>query len=374
MRAALLTLACLSLDAQDERLFVESLGRLERQDPAAGKDLEDGSPIRSAAMSMDPLKAPERARFAAASWLWAANMIRGFHHGKDQTYLQASQAQADLLKAWSLLETVGGELLRPRNGVRLELAWRLLDLGKMRAAYAAVSTQPSLNIRELSHCFFVSAHLGDWAAMKRHAESLVGQGGQLSGLHAAAENTLTMFDYESLLKAVEIGRPDPPAGPLATRSFRISRQRIKVGSVSGSHKAFLKTAESWPKGWTDKAEATVALLQVGAAAHWVEGAAQPPVSGFLDATRLYLVGYRISQGAGGDSGRQEQVWDMRPDPLDPGRWRGTNTLTARIAGADPKDGPALHVTFEVEWDMSPEEDYPEPRQGTPLTVPAKPGS
>jgi hypothetical protein len=248
--------------------------------------------------------------------------------------------------------------------VRLELAWRLMDLGKMRAAYAAVSTQPSLNIRELSHCFFVSAHLGDWAAMKRHAASLVGQGGQLGGLHAAAENTLTMFDYESLLKAVETGHPDPPAGPLTARSFRISKQRIKVSSVSGSHKAFLKTAESWPKGWTDKAESTVALLQVGAAAHWVEGAAQPPVSGFLDATRLYLVGYRISQGAGGDSGRQEQVWDLRPDPQHPHRWRGTHTLTARVAGADPKAGPAFRATFEVQWDMRPVEDHPEPGPGS----------
>ncbi|HEY3399522.1 MAG TPA: hypothetical protein VGK03_02730 [Geothrix sp.] len=373
MRAVLLALATLTLAAQDERAFAESMARLERQDPAGKKDLEDGSPIWSAAMSLDPVLTPERARFAGASWLWATNMMRGLHYGKNQTYLQAARVQPDLRQAWSLLETVGGDLARPRDGVRLELAWRLLDLGKMRTAYAAVSARPVLNTRELVHCFFVAAHLGDWTGMKKHAQALVAQGGQLEGLHAAAENTLTMFDYESLLKAIDTARPIPPTGTLAVRSFRISKQRVKVGSVSGTSKAFLKAAESWPKDWADKPDSTVGLLQVGAAAHWVEGTAQPPASGFLDATRLYLVGYRVSQGGTGDSGRQEQVWDMHPDPQNPGRWRGINTLTAKVAGADPKAGPALHVTFEVEWDMRPTEDYPEPPPGA-LPAPAKSGS
>jgi hypothetical protein len=364
MRPVLYALAGLSLAAQDERIFTESMARLERQDPAGKMDLEDGSPIRAAAMALDPALAPEKTRFAAASWLWATNMMRGLQPGKDRTYLQAARGQADLLKAWTLLEAVGGDLARTRDGLRLELGWRLLDLGKMRAAYAAVSARPSPTARELVHAFFVSAHLGDWPGMRRLAQSLVAQGGQLEGLHAAAENTPTMFDYESLLKAVDAGRPDRPAGPLAVRSLRISNQRIRVLSLSGSNQAFLKTAEGWPKGWTDKADAAAELLQVGAAAHWVEGAAQPPVSGFLDATRLYLVGYRISQGGGGDSGRQEQVWDLRPDPQHPHRWRGTHTLTARVAGADPKAGPAFRATFEVQWDMRPVEDHPEPGPGS----------
>ncbi|GLH67615.1 hypothetical protein [Geothrix edaphica] len=359
MRAVLLVLATLTLAAQDERAFLESMARLERQDPAGKKDLEDGSPLRAGALAMDPAKANEKDRYAAATWLWATNLIRGFHHGKDQTYLQAARGQADLLKAWSLLEGVGGELARSRDGLRLELAWRLLDLGRMRTAYAAVSGRSDLNVRELVHCFFVSAHLGDLAAMKKHAQALTAQGGKLEGLHGAAEATLTMFDYESLLKAVDAGRPGPAAGPLAVRSHRVFRQRVKIQRISGGDKALLKESESWPRDWVAKPDATTGLLQVGAAAHWVEGSAQPPVSGFLDATRLYLVGYREVQGEGGDSGRQDQVWDLHPDPGTPGRWRGTNTLTVWRAGGNPKAGPALQVQFEVEWDMRATETYPE---------------
>lgn len=358
MRAALLAFATLSLVAQDERIFTESMARLEREDPAGKKDLEDASPIRLAALALNPAKATEQARFAAASWLWATNLIRGFRHGKEQTYLQAARTQADLLKAWTLLETVGAGQARARDGLRLELAWRLLDLDRMRTAYAAVSAQPSPNMRELAHCFFVAAHLGDWAGLKKHGQALVAQGGKLEGLHAAAENTLTMFDYESLLKAVETGHPGAPTRPLSVQSHRISKWRVRVTGISGSHKAIVKEAESWSKDWVDRPDSTVDLLQVGAAAHWIESGTQPPVSGFLDAGRLYLVGYRDTRGGPtGDAGRQEQMWDMRQDPRNPSRWRGTNTLTARVVGADPKTGPALLVTFEVEWDMRSTEAY-----------------
>jgi len=353
MRAALLALATLALAAQDERAFLDSMGRLERQDPAGKKDLEDGSPLRAAALAMDPAKATEKARYAAASWLWATNLIRGLHPGKDQTYLQAARGQADLLKAWALLETVGGDLARPRDGMRLEIAWRLLDVDRMRTAYAAVSARSDLSVRELVHCFFVSAHLGLWDAMKRHAQALVAQGGQLDGLHAAAEGTPGMADYQSLLKAVETAHPDPHPGPLAIRSYRITKQRAKVRRVTGSDKALLRESESWPRDWVPKPDATAELLQLGAVAHWAEGGGQPPISGFVEPARLYLVGYRAGQGESGDAGRQEQVWDLRPEAQTPGRWRGTHTLTAWRTGADPKSAPALQVIFDVEWDLRP---------------------
>ena len=370
MRPTLFAFATLSLCAQDERTFVESLARLERQDPAGAKDLAAGSPVRTAAMALEPARATERVRFAAASWLWAANLIQGFSHGKEQTYLQAARGQADLLKAWSLLETVDGDLARARDGLRLELAWRLLDLHRLRAAYGSLSARPALSVRELAHCFFASAHLGDWPGLKAHARALQAQGGRLEGLHAAAEGTLTMFDYASLLKAVDMGDPAPAPAPLSVRSHRISKWRVRVGAVSGNDEALLKASRDWPKGWVDRPEATTQLLQVGAAAHWVEGSGQPPVSGFLEAARLYLVGYRDSSGAKGEAGRQEQVWDLRPDPQQPGRWRGTHTVTARVAGADPAKGPALQATFEVEWDMRTVEDYPEARTAAPSPKPA----
>jgi hypothetical protein len=353
MRAVLLAFATLALAAQDERAFLDSMGRLERQDPAGKKDLEDGSPLRAAALAMDPAKATEKARYAAASWLWATNLIRGLHPGKNQTYLQAAQGQADLLKAWALLETVGGDLARPRDGMRLEIAWHLMDLDRMRTAYAAVSARPNLSVRELVHCFFVSAHLGLWDAMKQHAQALVTQGGQLDGLHAAAEGLATMPDYQSLLKAVETAHPAHDPGPLAVRSYRIAKQQVKVRRVTGSDKTLLKESESWPRDWVPKPDATAELLQLGAVAHWAEGGGQSPVSGFLEPARLHLVGYRAAGGAGGEAGRQEQVWDLRPEGQAPGRWRGTHTLTVWRAGADPKSAPALQVTFDVAWDLRP---------------------
>ena len=75
MRPILLALATLALAAQDERAFLESMARLEKQDPAGKKDLEAGSPLRAAALAMNPAKEPEKARYAAASWLWATSPV-----------------------------------------------------------------------------------------------------------------------------------------------------------------------------------------------------------------------------------------------------------------------------------------------------------
>jgi hypothetical protein len=358
MRPILLALATLALAAQDERAFLESMARLEKQDPAGKKDLEAGSPLRAAALAMDPAKEPEKARYAAASWLWATSLIRGLNHGVDGTYLKAARGQADLQKAWALLETVGGDLARPRNAMRLEVAWRLLDPDRMKAAYAAVAAQPALNPRELIHCFFVAAHLGEWDAMRRHAQAILAQGGKLESLHASAEEAPAMFDYESLLKAVETGRPERVTEPLAARSFRITKTRVKIRRVSGHDKTLLKESETWPRDWVAKPDPAAPLLQVGTAAHWVEGPALPPVSGFMQKDRLYLVGYKIAQGDAPESGRQDQAWDMRPESGAPDRWRGLNTLTIWRAGTDPKAGPALQVTFDAEWDLRPLETLP----------------
>lgn len=358
MRAALLVLATLTLAAQDERAFLDSMARLEKQDPAGKKDLDVSSPLRAAALAMDPAKEPEKARYAAASWLWATSLIRGLDHGVDGTYLKAARGQIELQKAWALLETVGGDLARPRNAMRLEVAWRLLDPDRMKAAYAAVATQPALNPRELIHCFFVATHLGEWEAMKRHAQAIVAQGGRLENLHASAEDTPAMFDYESVLKAVEAGRPDRITEALGARSFRITKARVKIRHISGHDKTLLKESESWPRDWVTKPDATAPLLQVGAAAHWVEGPGLPPVSGFIQKDRIYLVGYKLAQGDTPDAGRQDQVWDMRPAGDAPGHWRGLNTLTIWRAGVDPKAGPALQVTFDAEWDLRPLETLP----------------
>lgn len=358
MRAAILALATLTLAAQDERAYLDSMARLEKQDPAGKKDLEDGSPLRAAALAMDPAKEPEKARYAAASWLWATSLIRGLNHGVDGTYIHAARGQVDLQKAWALLETVGGELTRPRNAMRLEIAWRLLDPDRMKQAYAAVSAQPALNPRELIHCFFVTAHLGEWEAMKRHAQAIVAQGGMLEGLHESAERAPAMFDYESLLKAVETGHPERAQEARTVQSFRITKERVKIRHISGHDKTLLKESESWPKDWVAKPDPKTPLLQVGAAAHWVEGANLPPMSGFIQKDRLYLVGYRVDLSDSPESGRQDQVWDMRPEAGTPGRWKGLNTITFLRAGMDPKAGPALQVTFEAEWDMRPLETLP----------------
>ena len=56
---------------------MDSMNRLERQDPASKKDLEDASPLRAAALAMDPVKTNEKDRYAAATWLWATNLIGG---------------------------------------------------------------------------------------------------------------------------------------------------------------------------------------------------------------------------------------------------------------------------------------------------------
>jgi hypothetical protein len=302
--------------------------------------------------------AEEAARFEAASWLWLANLQGGFSYGSDSSYLKASRQQPDLLKAWNLLESLGAARARERDALLLELGWRLLDLDRMRLAYDRVSTQSPLSIRELTHCFMVSTHLGNWGAAKTFGLELESRGANLAGFHQAAEHKLTTFDYESLLSVIKRQAPVTPAIPLVVASWGITRWRVRVKEVGGSHRDLVRMADGWPKTWTDKPDAATLLLQVGAAAHWVEGAAQPPVSGFLSSDRLYLAGYRKTRD-GQDSGTQMQTWDMRPDPAQPHRWKGLNTLIARLASAPDNKPPALIVTFETEWVMQPVERYPE---------------
>lgn len=347
----------LTLAAQDPSLLQASLRRLQAGDASAQKDLDAGSPVRAVAMATGPA-ADENTRFEAASWLWQANLLGGFSYGSDQSYLQASRHQPDLLKAWALLETLGTAKARERDALLLEVGWRLLDLDRMRLAYHRVATRSPLNLRELTHCFMVSLHLGDWGAAKTFGQELESRGANLGGFHLAAEHNLTTFDYESLLSSVRGQTPPAPANPLAVASWGITKWRVRVKEVGGSHRDLVRAASGWPRTWAEKPDAMTLLLQVGAAAHWVEGAAQPPVSGFLSPDRLHMVGYRDTKG-GQDAGTQMQVWDMRRDPTQPQRWKGLNTLIARLASAPDNKPPALIVTFETEWDMQPVERFPE---------------
>jgi hypothetical protein len=359
MRLAALfcVIAALGAPAQEASPILVSLRKLQAGDASARKDLEAGSPVRAAAMATG-VASDEEARFEAASWLWLANLQGGFSYGSDCSYLKVSRQQPDLLKAWSLLESLGAAKARERDALLLELGWRLLDLDRMRLAYDRVSTRSPLSIRELAHCFMVSTHLGDWDAAKTFGLDLESRSANLVGFHQAAERNLTTFDYESLLSAIRGQAPSAPAKPLTVVSWGITRWRVRVKEVGGSHRDLVRMANEWPKAWTDKPDAPTLLLQVGAAAHWVEGAAQPPVSGFLSSNRLYLLGYRETKG-GQDSGTQMQFWDMRPDPGQPHRWKGLNTLVARLASAPDNKPPALIVTFETEWDMRPVERFPE---------------
>jgi len=349
--------AALGASAQEVSPILASLRRLLAGDTSARKDLEAGSPIRAAAMATGST-ADETTRFEAASWLWQANLMGGFSYGSDRSYLQASRLQPDLLKAWNLLETLGSAKARERDALLLELGWRLLDLDRMRLAYERVSTRSPLDVRELTHCFMVSAHLGDWSATKVFGRELESRGAILAGFHRAAEQNLTTFDYESLLSAIQSQGPPTPAKPLAVASWGITKWRVRVKEVGGSHRDLVRMASGWPRTWTDKPDAMTHLLQVGAAAHWVESAAQPPVSGFLSSDRLYMVGYRETRG-GPEAGTQMQVWDMRSDPVQPRRWKGLNTLIARLAGAPDNKPPALIITFETEWDMQAIERFSE---------------
>lgn len=363
---------CLALKAQDPGLFVEAVMRLQRGDPASANDLLAGSPIRTAAMALDPVRSPEQSRFAAASWLWLANMKQGFHFGEDKSYLQAARNQADLVKAWTLLDSIGPDLRRSSDEIRLEIAWRLLDLARMRQAYASVSARHPLNLRELVHCLLVAAHLGEWEAAQHDTDQLRQQGTGLDGFHRMAEQNLTSFDYQSLLEAIHLGHPGPITHPLAVRSWRISHWRTRVKSLASTDKSMAQTLSSAPRSWIDKPPPRVELLQVGAAAHWIESSMQPPVSGFMGEGRLFLVGYRDVPGPPGEAGRQDQVWDLHQDPQHPAHWTGTNTLTGRLSGTAPTSVPAFQMVLEVEWDMNAAEDYPDAPPVSNLQTPTAP--
>lgn len=359
--ATTLVLAQTPIDSE-AKLFIDGLQRINSQDKTVSADFDAKGPLFTKAMTLDPNVVPPITRLSAANWLLQRNKMMGISYSGKTSYLQAARGQKDLLQAWRLLEpSVTADDERQQTELQLEIAWRLVDPEKMMPAYNQVSSRSKLDPRELTHCFMVSAQLGKWDAFKGFAEELKKRGANLQGFHNASLNNLSTLDYESLLQAVESGKPGSEITPMVVQSFRIKNWRCHVNSVSGSNQALVgpitEQMKNAPKDWFAHAESKVLLVQVGASAHWLESAAQPPVSGFIERDRMFLTGYRDTKDQTGKPARQIDLWEMKADPTRPGYWRGTNKLVVPSSDIFVDSNPALQVVMDHEWEMVPQEKF-----------------
>jgi hypothetical protein len=354
----------------DDTRFAESLQRISQAGKTAkpDPDLADGSELLQQAMGLDAASASPATRQSAAQWLMLRSQKRSLRPSKNQTFLQAANAQADLLRAWQLLAApLAPGQARLRAQLRLSLALDLRDPGKMQSAYPELANLPELNQDELALCLMAAAHLGQWADVNRHASAFVTKGGELKTFHERADRDLTIFDYESLLAVVQAAQPALAAQPARSgvlpgvASYDMYQRRARVISISGSNTNLVRQLQKIsPADWVEKPLTQFALMQVGAAAHWVESVTHPPVSGLLGPDRLLLKGYRIAPNS-----NQSQSWDMKLQPGKAGHWTGNNRVIFYKKNGGANAPAEAEMVFEEEWDMLPSQ----PGQPT-LPVPA----
>lgn len=345
----------------DSQLYIDAIQRISNHKEDIKNDFDVKGSLFKRTMDLNATTTSPECRLYAATWLVQRNMHVGMHFQGKTSYLKATRNQEDLLKAWILLDSPNfGDLRRKQEGLKLEIAWHLLDIEKMEAAYRFISKLNDLQDRELVYCFLAAVHLGQWEDLKGFEALAKSKGFEFSGFHQRALSNLSMFDYESILKSIELGKPAISITPRAVRSYRVKKWRVKFVSITGSDQSLLKPITSQltdkAKGWRSHEESTVLLAQVGAVAHWLESYAQPPVSGFIEPDRIFLTGYRETNLSTEGPLRQFDVWDMRLDPSRPGYWVGTNIMRARKPGAAESTPPSIQLVMEHEWQLELNED------------------
>lgn len=367
MKTVLIPLCCLALAAQSQDdpnlgVFTSAIQRLVSKDKNLAVDLDEKGAIYSKAMTLDPNTATLPTRLTVARWLLLRNTAIGFRYSGKTSYLQASGKQPDLQKAFSLIDGLDTSAsAREINQLKLEISWRIHDIGGMRTAYDKVSVLDDLDPRELVHCLMVSIHLGEWEAAVRFARVAQGRKMDLRGFHQAALNNLTSFDYESVIRALNQEHPIKENANLGLRSYEIIKWRCRPKELTGADSKILDPLSAQMKGmmgkWIDHAPAQVMMLQVGASIHWLESSVQEPVSGFKEASRIYLVGYQEPMNSPSGPMRQQDVWDMKLDLVKPGVWTGVNIMTSRPVGASEGTAPSIQLIMEHEFQLKVVEDY-----------------
>jgi hypothetical protein len=214
--------------------------------------------------------------------------------------------------------------------------------------------------REAVHGFFIAAHLGQWKVVQSIGQVLSAKSGGLDGFHRAALDNLATFDYASIFELTRVEQPWTTQWTLADRSFRINHLRLRIQKAESHSKVGATFIEGFsdPKravtkdadGWIPKEDPVVSLLQIGASAHWIEDVGQPPVSGFMDSSRLLLRGEVKN-----DKAKLIQVFDMHPIHEGSGsKWAGTCRMDLLVVADGLGSTPSATVFFEYQWEMSPD--------------------
>lgn len=312
-----------------------------------------------------PAPADQAKRLDDAQALLTASMKAGLSYDSKTTYLQAVQHQPGLLKAWGLTE---GEawapgLVRRRNEIRMELAWQLQDSSKMQAVWTGVEALDGhYDLREAVHAFFISAHLGQWKTTLSIGKILNAKGPALAGLHQMALSNLSSFDYASIFDLIQENPGLPLQWTLEDRSWSIQNKRIRVASAQAlvaAYKAQVDLINSLNDrvkaygGWTPAVNSPISLIQIGAAARWVEGSSSPPVSGFITADHIWLKGSWQDNGPG-DTGLQVQTFDLHLVPGSKTHWEGTCRMDVLVPDTSGKQVPAMTSVWDYQWDLIPE--------------------
>ncbi len=365
MNRSILCLSTIGLLAQapsdpNAQLLIDALQRIKSNDKQVSSDFDSNGSLFKRIVGLNPNSISQSTRLNAAFWLLQRNMVVGLRGTGKQSYLQVVRNQTDMTKAWELLEQpFDAHSVREQNSLRLEISWRLLDISKMRIAYDHARLEKDLGVRELFHLVMISAHLGEWDAMKKYAEYAQTKNFSMTNFHETALNDQSFFDYESILHAVETEKPTEILEMPLVQTFRVNKWKCRIREVDGSDKKQVEPVKAQLKiqgdKWIDHAESRIPLFQVGATVHWLEDYMQPPVSGFIESNKIVLHGYRVHKESNNEILRQDDVWVMRQDPKKPGVWTGTSTMTIRPVASTPDAKPSLYLVMENEWTLSPVE-------------------
>jgi len=336
--ALILALCATSLMADEASVLRSSLGKLQKNDPAAAQDVIPGStPFHIVMKRVDPGTSPWRTKLIAADWLLRGHLLRQRLEIKDEV-----APSLFLDRGWQMINgaLLGISNIAPEAGetrgmfghlvgdtsysldkeanlagkdvpkevmynikwLLVEIAARRLNPSDMRDALAEYKSRfNEKDPRSQTFAYICAVHAGDWAFAQEAYRGLENQGTVHKALRDPGLFNPSGFDHAPLMDLLKERNPKASGGKLETQVYKVQQWRQR------------------PKGaadWVATGPLPEPLEIRGAAAFCY----QHPAA---------FTGYRDGKGvtlrAWVDGAPQRLVEDLQltPDPARPGTWTGT---------------------------------------------------
>lgn len=372
-----------SLSAQDRALLRSAVDKLRTQ-KAGPQDIGPDAPVRRSLKGKDLSTQPWELLLLASEWHLRAQMLAA-----GTPLPLPAPAHPDLVQAWDLLhlarqksqqlqmnvernlyrgsdaklraeaaakvsdgiqvKEVRGEFRKALDWVALETAVRLQDGAKAAAALKDLASIPELSPREQGLAFMAAGYAGSWERLSTLGDVLAGTPGLMAQLRALSAASPAMPDFTALLDLVRADLPAELEAEQARWAIRDLRYRFQEAQCADPAQAARMKAAYAEAPSTGPLEGPV--VRTGAVLHWTKpGAAPLPMSGPAEKGRLRLQG-RATVVQDGVRLERVETLDLRQDPANPSRWRGTQRTEQTVLEGQAPPARTYVLELAVEGDL-----------------------